>query len=72
MLLFHLIDAARPVPGRFPGWRGGLYTLSLLSEEHKRERCRRMLALVQSQFRVTSTRVLVAELQGSSRKSAPE
>ena len=59
-LLFHLIDAADPVPtGRVPGLQGRIFTLSVMSARRKRKLCGRMLAAVQKRFQVTTTTELL-------------
>lgn len=63
VVLFHLIDVAAPLPaGRVRGWRGKLFTLSYQSEAAKIRRSERMLELVTSRFRITTTPALLDEL----------
>ena len=58
VLLFHLTDFAEPLPG-VTGKRK-LFTLSHLSGERKRARCRSMLERVRGHYRVETTEALLA------------
>ena len=63
VLLFHLTDFAAPLPSdALPNWAAKVFTLSHLSASAKRERCARMLSLVQGCFDVVPTRKLVEEV----------
>jgi hypothetical protein len=61
-LLFHLIDAAGPLPtDRHIGVGSRVWTLSVLSAATKRRRVRSMLAAALSRYRLTTTLALVDE-----------
>lgn len=65
VLLFHLIDLADPLPGEMlNGLKSRLLTLSNVAAAKKAAACRRMLADVQSQFRILPTSELLAEYEG--------
>ena len=56
VFLFHLTDFADALPAtHLNGWGSRFYTLSYLSGEHKRERCRRMLDAVRQSFHIVTT-----------------
>ena len=57
VLLFHLTDFAEPVPGL--SGRRKIFTLSHLSGEKKRARCRAMLDRVRSRYRLLTTAELL-------------
>jgi hypothetical protein len=60
VFLFHLTDFADPLPvSHADGWGSRFYTLSHLSGEHKRNRCRRMLEAVRRDFQITTTKELL-------------
>ena len=52
VLLLHLTDLAAPVPADYlTGWRSRIFTLSHLTQDAKRERCRGMLAEAARHYR---------------------
>lgn len=56
VFLFHLTDFADALPAsHLNSWGARFYTLSYLSGEHKRERCRRMLDAVRQSFEIVTT-----------------
>lgn len=60
VLLFHLTDFADPLPpGRIPGWKGRIFTLSHLDAERKNRRCRGMWDLVTREYEVMDTSTLL-------------
>jgi hypothetical protein len=61
-LLFHLIDAAEPLPGdRLRGFKSRVFTLSTRSGAAKRAACGRMIDDVAKKYRVVTTMELVAQ-----------
>jgi hypothetical protein len=64
VMLFHLIDFADPLPsGQLNGLMSKVTTLSHVSGDRKRRRCRRMLDELTRQYRVVTTTALISEVQ---------
>lgn len=62
VLLFHLIDAAAPLPTEMlNGWKSKLFTLSGLSQLKKINLCRQMLDLISRDFCISTTDTLLQE-----------
>jgi hypothetical protein len=65
-LLFHLVDAADPLPeDRLRGVRSRVFTLSVLGARRKLERCRRMLRHVRENYVLTTTEEVVGGWRGA-------
>jgi peptidoglycan/xylan/chitin deacetylase (PgdA/CDA1 family) len=64
VMLFHLIDFSDPLPAaQLNGWKSRIATLSLISGEKKRRRCRQMLDEIRARFRVVPTTDLIREVE---------
>jgi hypothetical protein len=62
VLLFHLIDAADPMPhDRLNGLKSRVFTLSILSSERKLASCQKMLDLVRRHYQIATTKTLIDE-----------
>ncbi len=63
VLLFHLTDAANPLPmERTKSLIAHIYTLSAFSRDNKISRCQKMLDLVKARYRLTTTQELLSTL----------